>query len=214
MGFNVKRAETGSEWQVEKDGVLVFESLDQNQVVEYLFKIGVLWRGAVEVPTDPVRLTINTVGPSRWLPPDNLSRSEVARVIFLEREEKLTPHKCLERIGRAPPVIQRLARVSESEAESICELRRAGWSYRKINELTGRNTNTIAKVIAEDLAGARRSDKKWRCPQCGALNLLDLCESCRIKRISNSRRLNERDARRHGAAWWRKIHGRERRVKT
>lgn len=197
MGYHITRsAGQADAWDVLENDQVVFSSTDEDQVITYLREVGVF------PPADN--------GPKQWQPWEPLTAPEIDRLIFLERElpgkARRTPAACLRLIGREPFKIEALARVSEPEADGICELRRYGWSYRKISELTGRNSNTIAKIIADDLQGGRRSDKKWRCRECGALNLLDGCETCRINRLANSRRLNTRDARRHGLAWFRKIY--------
>ena len=225
MGWHFYRNPHGSSWIVEKNGERVFESPSEAVVVEYLVSVGAIFRGDAQhcpdfpapgepaaITTEPASLTIGTRGPRAWRPASPLSMVEISRIIELEKTN-LSPAECLEKLGRGPPIIERLARVSELEGAGICELRRHGWSYRKIQELTARNSNTISKIIADDAQGARRSDKNWRCLVCGALNRLEPCETCRINRILNSQRLNARDARRHGLAWWRKINGREVRVR-
>ncbi len=199
MAFHVTRSNsTPDSWDVLKDDQVVFSSTSEDQVIAYLRESGVF------PPADQ--------GPKQWQPWEPLTASEIERVIFLEAELKgparRTPAACLRIIGREPFEIEALARVSEREADGICELRRYGWSYRKISELTGRNVNTIAKLITDDMQGGRRSDKKWRCRECGALNLLDGCETCRINRLANSRRLNIRDAKRHALEWYRKQNNR------
>lgn len=205
MGYHVQRQKGDAvAWEVIKNGQAVYTATSEAEVIAYLRRIGVF-------PPDDK-------GPKQWRPFSPLTPEEVDRCIILEREKvggvRRTPADCLRMIGRDPLEIETLARVSEREADGICELRRYGWSYRKIAELTGRNINTVAKVINDDLANGRRSDKKWRCRDCGALNRLDQCETCRINRLANSRRLNLRDSRRHAIDWYRKVNNKPRRVTT
>jgi len=229
MGYHVTRAEaagtTPPPWIVEQDGVAIFSSPDPAAITTFLFDCvfavtadasGNTSQDIVSFPAKYIDQAEGSTG-RQWKPLTPLTREEINLVVQLNKRlqdggQELSPAECLEALGRAPIEVERLARVSEPEADSICQLRRAGWSYRKIHELTGRNTNTIAKIIADDMQGSRRSDKKWRCRGCGALNLLDHCETCRINRLANSRRLNLRDAKRHGLEWYRKINGRPRRT--
>jgi len=144
--------------------------------------------------------------PRKWKHHEPLTLAEIDLVIRLGKNN-FTPVQCLKVIGRDQATLEHLARVTDIEAAGICELRRAGWSYRKIRAVTGRNGNTIAKVIAVDLGGSRKSAKAWRCPGCGGLVKLQTCEGCRVSRMVTSQRDNARAARRYGYNWWRKLNG-------